>query len=204
MKNDKETKEQLIQWGRKEFTEKGFAHASLRNICKNAGVTTGALYFFFKNKDDLFASIVEEPLRELNHILNEHFDKELNQEDYQNQGKADLEDLVCAKEMLHCIYQNYDVFHLLLTKSRGSKFEHTEEQFVEMTEKKYRLMADRICLQKNVPKPADYMLHWFAHTQVNLFVHLVSHEKSEENAGRNLEAMVACMVACWNQLLQDK
>ncbi|WP_312045263.1 TetR/AcrR family transcriptional regulator [Anaerotignum sp.] len=204
MKNDRETKEQLIQWGRKEFLEKGFAQASLRNICKNAGVTTGALYFFFENKEDLFASIVEKPLSQLNQILNEHFDKELNQEDYHNPGRENSEDLACAKEMLHCIYQNYDAFQLLLTKARGSKFEHAEEQFVEMSEKKYRLIADDVCRQKNVPKPAEYMLHWFAHTQVNLFVHLVSHEKLEEKAGRNLEAMVACMTACWNQLLLDK
>ena len=35
--------------------------ASLRNICKEAGVTTGALYFFFKDKEDLFAALVEKP-----------------------------------------------------------------------------------------------------------------------------------------------
>ncbi len=203
MKSDTETKEQLILWGKKEFLEKGYAQASLRNICKNAGVTTGALYFFFENKEDLFASIVEKPLNELYEILDAHFDWELSQENcIDTQAKADMEDLECAKEILHCIYQNYDAFQLLLTKARGSKFEHTEEQFVEIIEKKYRLMADRICLQNNGRKLEEYMIHWFAHTQVNLFVHLVSHEKSEESAKKHLEAMVACLVACWYQLFQ--
>ena len=51
--HDSETKIHLIQCAKKEFMEKGFAGASLRGICQKAGVTTGALYFFFQDKDDL-------------------------------------------------------------------------------------------------------------------------------------------------------
>ena len=42
-----------------EFLEKGFLGASLRQIVKNAGVTTGAFYGYFSSKEALFASIVE-------------------------------------------------------------------------------------------------------------------------------------------------
>ena len=58
MKEEKETKERLLISAKKEFVEKGYLQASLRNICKNAGVTTGALYFFFQDKEDLFAAVV--------------------------------------------------------------------------------------------------------------------------------------------------
>lgn len=51
MKEEKETKERLLISAKKEFVEKGYLQASLRNICKNAGVTTGALYFFFQDKE---------------------------------------------------------------------------------------------------------------------------------------------------------
>ena len=61
MKDDKETKSRLLASAKQEFMEKGYLQASLRNICKNAGVTTGALYFFFQDKEDLFASLVEAP-----------------------------------------------------------------------------------------------------------------------------------------------
>ena len=63
MDNEKETKKRLQECAMKEFSEKGYMKASLRNICKEAGVTTGALYFFFKDKEDLFASLVDEPIR---------------------------------------------------------------------------------------------------------------------------------------------
>ena len=42
-----------------EFLEKGFADASLRQIVKNAGVTTGAFYGYYSSKEALFAGLVE-------------------------------------------------------------------------------------------------------------------------------------------------
>ena len=42
-----------------EFADKGFLGASLRQIVKNAGVTTGAFYGYFSSKEALFASIVD-------------------------------------------------------------------------------------------------------------------------------------------------
>lgn len=53
MKDEKETKSKLLASAKAEFLEKGYINASLRSICKNAGVTTGALYFFFRDKEDL-------------------------------------------------------------------------------------------------------------------------------------------------------
>ena len=74
--DNKETKERLIESARAEFSEKGYTKASLRKICADAGVTTGALYFFFKDKEDLFAAIVEQPFEELKKILFGHFAEE--------------------------------------------------------------------------------------------------------------------------------
>ena len=42
-----------------EFSDKGFLGASLRQIVKKAGVTTGAFYGYFSSKEALFAALVE-------------------------------------------------------------------------------------------------------------------------------------------------
>ncbi|MBR1912577.1 MAG: TetR/AcrR family transcriptional regulator, partial [Treponema sp.] len=73
MDNERETKEKLLQSAKTEFLEKGYTAASLRTICKNAGVTTGALYFFFKDKEDLFASLVQAPLEKIMGIVTDHY-----------------------------------------------------------------------------------------------------------------------------------
>ena len=71
--NDYEKRKLLIEAAKKEFLEKGYNKASLRNICAKAGMTTGALYFFFNNKENLYSSIVNPPIEELKKIVIEHY-----------------------------------------------------------------------------------------------------------------------------------
>ena len=57
---DQQTRQRLLRCAKAEFLSRGFEHASLRRICGAAGVTTGAVYFFFQNKEDLFAQLGHE------------------------------------------------------------------------------------------------------------------------------------------------
>ena len=62
------TRENLVRAALQEFATRGYDGSSVREICAAAGVTTGALYFFFKNKENLFReaiSPVMEPLEDL-------------------------------------------------------------------------------------------------------------------------------------------
>ena len=54
----KQTEQKLIESGKAEFLKKGYAKANLRDICNAAGVTTGAFYFSFKNKEALLTAIL--------------------------------------------------------------------------------------------------------------------------------------------------
>lgn len=49
----------LLKSGKQQFLAHGFDRASLRVICRNANVTTGAFYSHFDKKEDLFCAIVE-------------------------------------------------------------------------------------------------------------------------------------------------
>ena len=57
-----ETKNKLLESAKKEFLEKGFTAASLRKIAANAGVTTGAMYRHFKDKDSFFCALVDDAI----------------------------------------------------------------------------------------------------------------------------------------------
>ena len=59
MKNKQETIEKIKQAALEEFYANGYAKASLRTICRRAGVTTGAMYFSFENKEALLWAILE-------------------------------------------------------------------------------------------------------------------------------------------------
>lgn len=59
-RNENNTLDDILSAAKAEFSEKGFQSASLRRIVKNAGVTTGAFYGYFKSKEELFDALVGE------------------------------------------------------------------------------------------------------------------------------------------------
>lgn len=198
MKEEKETKARLLASAKAEFMEKGYMQASLRSICKGAGVTTGALYFFFQDKEDLFAAIVEEPLNALLHVMEAHYQTEREQA---KQGiilnKDFSEDLDIARQVIHFLYLHYDEFILILKKSQGSRFEDSFERFVTITEEHYRVLLDKFAEATGEEKMDRYMLHWMAHMQMDIFVHMLTHEESEENAAKNMADIMNYLINGW-------
>lgn len=66
-----DTREKLLLAATREFASRGYDGASLRQICSSAGVTTGALYFFFKNKEDLFRTVIDPVVAPMDSMLGE-------------------------------------------------------------------------------------------------------------------------------------
>lgn len=200
---DRETREQLIESARAEFTEKGYMKASLRKICANAGVTTGALYFFFKDKEDLFAAIVWQPLDELKQLMLEHFtvEKELTMPEVYGHIDGGHDELSAA--LIHHIYGNYSAFMLLITKAQGSRFEGAVDEMVEMTETAYRAMSESIARQMPGKCVNSYMLHWLTHMIIDAFIHLITHEPDEKKALGIMTRVMNFFVGGWISLVFD-
>lgn len=203
MKNDKETRQKLLVSAKKEFMEKGYVKASLRNICKNTGVTTGALYFFFKDKEDLFGSLIREPLETLYQFMKEHYVSESN---YVVEEKKEMRDFQEDRDMMEKIirfmYQHREEFLLLIEKSQGSVYENFADRFIEVTQKHYRLMADRYSDYLHKPRVDDYSIHWISHMEIDVFIHMLTHEPLEEEALKHSAIIIKFMIAGWLGLFQ--
>ena len=204
MKDDRETKEKLLASAEHEFMEKGYQGASLRNICKNAGVTTGALYFFFKDKDDIFASLVTPVLGIIRAMMEAHMQQELQVvKGEQQEGQDDFsDDFYASRSIIHELYLNYDRVQLLLTKSQGSSLAGCIDEFVAFTEKNYRMLADAQAKVCGVTALDDYTIHWMAHMQIDAFVHLLTHEPDEKKAVAHLGDIMKYLLAGWYALFQ--
>jgi AcrR family transcriptional regulator len=56
---DSAKRRQIVEGARAIFLANGFDAASMMDIAKEAGVSKGTLYVYFKNKEELFAEIVK-------------------------------------------------------------------------------------------------------------------------------------------------
>ena len=61
-----ETKKNILEAARTVFAEHGYGQASMRIIARAAGISVGALYLYFRNKEDLYLTFVQEWMNQLN------------------------------------------------------------------------------------------------------------------------------------------
>jgi len=53
-------REQIMDAAMRVFAQKGFARATNRDVAREAGITTGLIYYYFKSKEDLLRAALEE------------------------------------------------------------------------------------------------------------------------------------------------
>lgn len=58
--SEAERKKQILEAARQEFMEKGFADTRVEDVARRAGLSKGAVYFYFPSKRDLFMALVLE------------------------------------------------------------------------------------------------------------------------------------------------
>jgi AcrR family transcriptional regulator len=62
---DPERREEILGAAAREFTERGYSNASLNRIIESADISKGQLYYYFNDKEDLFATTVEVAMKRL-------------------------------------------------------------------------------------------------------------------------------------------
>ncbi|EKS4344586.1 TetR/AcrR family transcriptional regulator [Clostridium sporogenes] len=121
----------ILESAKKEFMDKGFEKASLKEICENANVTTGALYKRYSGKEDLFCAVVKETVEDMENLLEEKYCVDFEQ--------ISDEELIKVWEMdedymmwwFRFLYERYDGFVLLLKCSEGTCYSNFQHDWVE-------------------------------------------------------------------------
>lgn len=134
MKEENNTRERLLKAGKEEFLEKGFERASLRKICERAGVTTGAVYFFFENKEDLFHQIVAGTLKQLSGIAQEVMQAELSEVN----SSSDSDKII-----MEFLWRHRDEIRLLWEKAEGTRYEMFKYEIFSQMEKNFSLFFQK-------------------------------------------------------------
>ena len=63
-RSGKESKKKIIRAAMDVFSVKGYAKASIREIAGVAGISVGGVYLYFRNKEELYRSLINEKMQE--------------------------------------------------------------------------------------------------------------------------------------------
>lgn len=198
------TLEKIQQAALAEFLDKGFLGASLRQIVKNAGVTTGAFYGYFSSKEALFASIVEPHAAALMGRFMEaqiSFAELPEGEQPEHLGKESgsyltwMVDYICAHR---------EPINLLLCRAEGTSYEHFVHNMVEVeVEATLRYMEVLRRLGRNLPQLSQSLCHIIASGMFNGIFEVVIHDMPRDQALRDVEQLRAFYAAGWLKLMGD-
>ena len=131
------TRAKILQAAKKEFLDKGFAGTNVRTIAEKAGVTTGALYNLFNNKDGIFEALVSGVFDE---FLNTMSHSDLLESQNFGMKTSDLSAIIELSQrrflrIIDFFYDNWDAMKLIVCCSQGSSYEHIFDKAIDMTEK---------------------------------------------------------------------
>lgn len=178
-----ETKKRLLESARKEFLDKGFMGASLRTIAANAGVTTGAMYRHFKDKDAFFCALVDQAIEVTTKaVMTADVLTHMKAENPVGKEHEEEENRILS-DLLDYIYSDFDAYTLLVSKASGSTHEHFVEEMCDLYTKNCMQTLNWLYEQKYATKPIDEMtIHVIATGLINAFAELITHKIPKEQA----------------------
>ena len=196
------TLENIQQAAMAEFLDKGFLGASLRQIVKNAGVTTGAFYGYFSSKEALFASIVEPHAAALMGKFMEaqtDFAELPEEEQPERMGEASGQ---CVRWMVEYICQHRQPVKLLLCRAEGTSYEHFVHNMVEVeVESTLQYMEVLRRLGRDIPELNRSLCHIIASGMFNGLFEIVIHDMPLEQALRDVEQFRSFYTGGWPKLM---
>lgn len=71
-----EVRERILASAKELFVQQGYKKTTIRQIVEKSGVLTGSIYYFYKNKEDIFQALILSLLRQCVHLINERFREE--------------------------------------------------------------------------------------------------------------------------------
>ncbi len=200
-----QTQAKIIAIAKREFLAKGFKDASLRGIVKEAGFTQGAFYGYYKDKEELFVSIVAEVadglVAQFKSAQAAHFDLI----DAGNTKTSRDLSTNYLKSFVAYIYDNFDVFKLIICCSEGTKYQHYIHDLVELevnvATNYYQILSD---IGKLEGKVSSNLHHMITSAYFTAVFETVVHDMSRAEAESYIDDLAKFFNSGWQALLTIK
>ncbi|GKX31245.1 TetR family transcriptional regulator [Vallitalea longa] len=184
-----------------EFINKGFKNASLRKIAELAGVTTGAIYIRYKNKDDLFCTLAQEATQVIERNI-----MSLKKDFYDAGRRHSIEDLIVVSSseinaILDMIYQHYDACYLLFCCAKGSSMENFMEKLVSLKVDS-TIQFFRDIMGKDVAIERESLM-LIIESEYNTYTLILRNRYDKLEAQKYIETVIRYFVGGWRSIFNN-
>ena len=200
-----DTQKNILNTARKHFLKDGFSGASLRNIVKDAGLTTGAFYKYYPTKEALFDALTDPYIEHIYQIYDrvvEDFEKLSAKEQTSNMSDTSGNGM---DQMIDYIYEHYDNFRLLLKCGDSGKF----ETFIHnMVDREMRSSLEYVKKMKEdgieIPIVGESLMHMIYTGFFSSIFQIIEHDIDKETAKRNVHKLREFNTGGWERLWNVK
>lgn len=200
-----DTEKNILNTARKHFLKDGFSGASLRNIVKDAGLTTGAFYKYYPTKEALFDALTDPYIEHIYQIYDrvvEDFEKLSAKEQTSNMSDTSGDGM---DQMIDYIYEHYDNFRLLLKCGDSGKF----ETFIHnMVDREMRSSLEYVKKMKEdgieIPIVGESLMHMIYTGFFSSIFQIIEHDIDREIAKRNVHKLREFNTGGWERLWNVK
>lgn len=193
-------RQRILDVGRREFSRKGFAKASMRSIASQVGVGVGNLYNYFPSKDRLFCAVLAPVISAFESMFERHHG------DY-----ADALDMIqeeylvfAVSEYMNLLRGNRTLMKILFFGAQGSSLEHFKAEFTDRATEQVRTWFKNN--KENHPqmniKVSDFMIHLHTVWMFTMFEEILMHKVSVEEMPRIVEEYIKFEINGWRYILE--
>ena len=171
-----EVRERIYEAACDEFFQKDFKSATMQGIAEKAGVSTGLIYSYFKNKEELFDEIVQPVMLGFPEILKKA---------EKTPGSASDKFMNIEKKFILGLFDKRREFIILMDKSTGTRYSNAKEDMIRLIEEHIRIILKK----KDTMDYDDLFAHIVAGNFTESILEIARHYKDRKWAVKMLDLM---------------
>lgn len=162
------TKVNIDEAALKLFRAQGYKGVSMRQIAKVSEMTVGNIYRYYKNKDELFESLLAPSLEAIEHLVSQEIDDKIMVQGMHNFN--------FDQQMIHLflgIHKEYsDELYILVHGCEGSRLGNTINKVSELLAEKLSIIVGAYN-QNNTDIDVDFLSHMIAKSIIDNYIEIL-------------------------------
>ncbi|WP_158948991.1 TetR/AcrR family transcriptional regulator [Pseudodesulfovibrio cashew] len=190
---------QILSAARERFAKVGFKKATMGDIASEAGVATGTIYKYFKNKNRLFGAIITDSLVDAYLRLTQNRIASFARKD--GPLSPDNKTQVASGELLQFYVDNRLEIIIILSRAQGTKYESFAREYVQSMESQSIRQAQKQFPEMTLSPTFHFMVKNILEESVRFLVSALETFTEAESIMKALSAMTAYQLAGINALI---